>query len=562
MNNGLPWWGIAVLGISCFIISFVFFVIFTCGLDRTKIFIAECRRKIDLPHGLSSYTQSTALPQEVKRPWYDIFTNHREKKTITNSTSKHKAFEEQEVSEPTLHSQEVLLIKPANERQGRNLSGDSGTSVADNNADSSGCSTGGDSDCSSGSDGLHPSSDSGTVQEDPGFPSGEVRYRPQNSAPPYVCHGLPKTCPQPGYVAVGSVPNLTVGMGCDGGVGSSLPQSTPSLGTEMEGAEVRMSGRRTSTGYISMPTSEADGCNMPLSDLGNLTLPHERREGHLPPYSRHFYPYKKAYDFNSPYIKAQSLPWLNLNAGYVAVAQAEAANREMPQTQGYVAVGEEGLPGMKRQSSLLSLPLGVDKTARASDEDRPLGAYCRVGTRGIPATSPPASSPSPGYVSVTPDLTAFTSPRVIPPNKTPYVTYAMAEALSSPTKQPEKSAYVSVGDMPSGRWAHPVHPTNVGEETRDVLSAPIEGTRARPHQPPTRPNTTDATGHHGREGANRFVPLGHSLSKQSSGYASGNVSQETLSFHDPVVMSPKKLLARSQEPHSVVYSPNHNSSMV
>ncbi|KAK7082605.1 hypothetical protein SK128_027056 [Halocaridina rubra] len=88
------------------------------------------------------------------------------------------------------------LIPPGGERGGRNLSGDSGTSEVDQ-GDSSGCSTGGDSDASSASDRVHQSSDSGTVQEEPGFHtdggkwggSGSLRLR--TPGPAYVRQGLP-----------------------------------------------------------------------------------------------------------------------------------------------------------------------------------------------------------------------------------------------------------------------------------------------------------------------------------------------------------------------------------
>lgn len=351
-----------------------------------------------------------------------------------------------------------------------------------------------------------------------------------------------------GYVSLGSVPNLS-GTAVDGV--SPLQQSNPTLGLDTL-QEVRMGGRRTSTGYISMPTNESDGISFPLDDLGNLVLPHERRPGDYLAYSRHYMPYKKTSDF-SPYTKAQSLPWLN--TGYVAVAQAEDGGQPAPGAQGYVAVGD-AMSVMKRQPSLPSLPMDGSKPLITPDEDPALGAYCKLGERGSP--DPPPTSH--GYVSETQHMPVPMSLDLSPPvYKSPYVTCAMAESMASPKKEPIKAAdYVSVGDPTGGHWAYPImHPTTP-EETREVLSAPVESTRSRTMQP-VRPNSSE-TNHNRR--SSQFAPTGHSLSKQSSGYASGNVSQETLAFHDPLLMSPKKLLARSHEPHSVVYSPNHKPSMV
>lgn len=345
------------------------------------------------------------------------------------------------------------------------------------------------------------------------------------------------------------MPNLT-GTTTDGM--SPLQQSNPNLGLDTL-QEIRMGGRRTSTGYISMPTNENDGMSFPLDDLGNLVLPHERRPGDYLAYSRHYMPYKKTSDF-SPYTKAQSLPWLN--TGYVAVAQAEDGGQTAPGAQGYVAVGD-AMNVMKRQPSLPSLPMDVSKTLILPDENLPPGAYCKLGARGSPG--PPSDSHR--YVSETQHVPVPSSLALSPLiSKSPYVTCAMAESLASPQKEPRRPTadYVSVGDVTDGQWAHPImHPTTP-EETREILSAPVEGTRSRT-MPSVRPNSSE-TDHNRR--SSQFAPTGHSLSKQSSGYASGNVSQETLTFHDPLVMSPKKLLARSHEPHSVVYSPNHKPSMV
>lgn len=531
-SKGLALWIILAIGGMCVIITLIFITIFTYGREKVKEFIARVTLDVILPSGLEPQDQS---PDGKKKRYAKM---PRSKDCITTPTLPLKPSEEQD------------LIKPGNERQHRNFSGDSGTSVADP-ADSSGCSTGGDSVSSSGSDRIPQSSDSGTVQEEAGFPSdekqlvGSVRLR--TPAPPYVRQGLPEKVPNMnGYVSVGSVPNLAVS--ATDGI-PPLQQSNPSLGLETL-EEVPMGGRRTSTGYISMPSNECDGMNYPLDDF---VLPHERRPGDLLAYSRHYMPYKKTTDF-SPYTKAQSLPWLN--TGYVAVAQAEDGGQMVPGAQGYVAVGD-AMNIMKRQPSLPSLPVNISKTLTTPDEDLPPGAYCKLGARGSP--DPPSNSP--GYVSVTQHMPVPNSLPISPPvSKSPYVTCAMAESMVSPKKDLRKTPtdYVAVGDVPDGQWAHPIIHPMTPEETREVLSAPVEGSRARAIQP-VRPNSSETN--HNR-GSSQFAPSGHSLSKQSSGYASGNVSQETLTFHDPLVMSPKKLLARSHEPHSVVYSPNHKPSMV
>ncbi|XP_045134889.1 uncharacterized protein LOC123518233 isoform X2 [Portunus trituberculatus] len=511
----------------CIITTLFILGIFTYGWEQVKTFMRNLKIKPNLPIGLAPQNQS---PSKSKKKWYANMSLSKE--AITTNSSSFKPSEKQD------------LIDPGNERQHRNFSGDSGTSVADP-ADSSGCSTGGDSVSSSGSDRIPPSSDSGTVQEETGFAS-EVRLR---TAPPYVLQGLPDKVPSmKGYVSVGSVPNLAVST--TDGV-SSLQQSNPSLGLEPL-QEVPMGGRRTSTGYISMPTNESDGMSFPLEDLGNLVLPHERQPGDLLAYSRHYMPYKKASDF-SPYSKAQSLPWLN--TGYVAVSQAEDGGQAVPGAQGYVAVGD-AMNLMKRQPSLPSLPMIVSKPLTTPDQDLPPGAYCKLGARGSP--DPPPNSL--GYVSATQHMPMPNALAMSPPvYKSPYVTCAMAESVVSPKKEPRKTTdYVALGDTPDGQWAHPIIHPMTPEETRDVLSAPVEGSRGRVMQP-VRPNSSETNNN---RGSNQFAPSGHSLSKQSSGYASGNVSQETLTFHDPLVMSPKKLLTRSYEPHSVVYSPHHKPSMV
>nr|XP_053630839.1 cytokine receptor-like isoform X7 [Cherax quadricarinatus] len=552
----MAWWIILIIAAVCIAVTLILVVVGTYGWDQIKEFLYNLNRKPVFPDGLDPYEDRDFHPPtvECKKPWYKNIQIPREKKISTSTTTSNT-------------SEEQDLIKPGSERQGRNLSGDSGTSEGDP-GDSSGCSVGGESDSSSGSDRVHQSSDSGTVQEEPGFSSenkwsGSVRLR--TPAPPYVRQGLPeKMSGMGGYVSVGSVPNLAGGL-AEGLL--ALQQSTPSLAL---GAlpEVPLGARRTSTGYISMPEADADAINLPLDVMSNFAFPPEGRgQSGLPAYSRHNFSHKKASTPElSPYTKAESLPWLN--TGYVAVAQAESVMRDTRSAGGYVALGDavgsvalsDGMGRMKRQPSLPSLPFGTNKSITTPDEDLPPGAYCRVGARGSPD---PQHGSSTGYVSITQELASQTTPTVSsssPVNKSAYVTCAMAESIASPKKEPEKvnTDYVSVGEMGNGHWAHPIKPPRTSDESREVTSAPIEGSRGRPSLP-TRPNTSETN--HNRAG-NKWTPLGPSLSKQSSGYVSGNVSQETLAFHDPVVMSPKKLLARSQEPHSVVYSPNHKPSMV
>lgn len=531
-SRGLAIGIIVTIVFLCIITALFILGLFTYGWEQVKTFIRNLKMKPNLPLGLAPQNQS---PIKNKEKWYATMSLSKE--AITRNSS-FKPSEKQD------------LIESGNERQRRNFSGDSGTSVADP-ADSSGCSTGGDSVSSSGSDRIPPSSDSGTVQEENGYPAEDKKWAGsvrQRTAPPYVLQGLPGKVPSmKGYVSVGSVPNLAV----SATDGVSLQQSNPSLGLEPL-PEVPMGGRRTSTGYISMPTNESDGMSFPLDDLGNLVLPHERQPGDLLAYSRHYLPYKKTSDF-SPYSKAQSLPWLN--TGYVAVSQAEDGGQAVPGAQGYVAVGD-AMNLMKRQPSLPSLPMNISKPLTTPDQDLPPGAYCKLGARGSP--DPPPNSL--GYVSATQHMPMPNALAMSPPvYKSPYVTCAMAESVVSPKKEPRKTTdYVALGDTPDGQWAQTIIHPMTREETRDVLSAPVEGSRDRAIQS-VRPNSSETNNN---RGSNQFAPSGHSLSKQSSGYASGNVSQETLTFHDPLVMSPKKLLTRSHEPHSVVYSPHHKPSMV
>ena len=356
-----------------------------------------------------------------------------------------------------------------------------------------------------------------------------------------------------GYVSAKSVPNLFVGMS-DGSLPLQPFTPTGALGTLPE----MPLGTRTSTGYISMPDADVDAISLDV--LNNLTLPHEGRQVGFPSYSRHNLPYKKVVPEISHYTKTGSLPWLN--TGYVLAAQVEGGRRETtPQaTRGYVAVSDA--PGvMKRQPSLPSLSTGFTKSVSTPEDELPPGTYCRVGSRNSPG---PPTGISAGYVGITQSMPLPSTPNSLtttsPTNKSPYVTCAIAESLVSPTSTPEKvsGAYVSVGEIPGSRWAHPVIQRDTGEEGREVASAPIESSRGRPTISP-RPSTSDATVNHNRGGeGSRWPPLAPSLSKQSSGY----VSQETLPFHEPVVMSPKRLLAQSHEPHSVVLSANHKASMV
>lgn len=457
---------------------------------------------------------------------------------------------------PFSNPEEQELI-PDKARQSRNPSGDSGTSENDQ-VDSSGCSTGSESDSSSGSHRVPQSSDSGTGTE-VGFPpesknweSGSLRLR--TPVPPYVRPGLPQNITSAGYVSVSSVPNLPVGSMEDG---LSLQQSTSSLALGTPSHQP-LGARRASTGYISMPDQDAEGVNLPLEMLGNVTLPHDSRPGGFPAYSRHNFPLKKTPTSEmSPYMKTGSLQ--RLNTGYVAVAQPDGGARDaMSQAHGYC--GGEDLGVMKRQSSLSALPLTYNKSISTPDEDLPRGTYCRVGARGSPGPPP---GPSPGYVSITQAMPSHAMSHPVnttsPTNKSPYVTFAMAKSMPSPTKEPEKAGegYVSVGDMAEGRWANPVMmaPEDF-EESREVSSAPLESTRGRPLLS-TRPNTSEATIAHNR-GARSFPPLAPSLSKQSSGY----VSQDSLPFHDPVVMSPKRLLTQSKEPYSVIMPPDHKGTAV
>ncbi|KAK7082606.1 hypothetical protein SK128_027057 [Halocaridina rubra] len=315
-------------------------------------------------------------------------------------------------------------------------------------------------------------------------------------------------------------------------------------------------GARTSTGYFSMLDLDSDSISLDV--LNNLTLPHEGRQSGFPAYSRHNFPYKKTTPDVSAYTKTGSLPWLN--TGYVAVAQAEGGGRDsMPHPRGYVAVSD-AMGVMKRQPSLPSMPTGISKSRISTPEEEiPPGAYCRVGSRTSPG--PPVGAASSGYVGINQAIPLQTAPSsltsTIPANKSPYVYCAITESLESPNSTPEKGSegYVSVGDKHENMWAHSVPHPCMNDESREVSSAPVEGTRSRPSIP-LRPNTSDVVVNHNR-GGTRWPPLAPSLSKQSSGY----VSQEALT-HDPVVMSPKRLLAQSHEPHSVVLSANHKASMV
>ncbi|XP_064109262.1 cytokine receptor-like isoform X2 [Macrobrachium nipponense] len=544
--TGVHWWIVVTIVAVASLIVIIILVVGRYSWDMIKQFLVELKLKPVLPPG---FEDTEPRPRSKNSCYKEIWTPARDSISHEKQKAPCSGLQD-ETTEPECED----LIPPGGERTQRNLSGDSGTSETDP-GDSSGCSTGGESDSSSATDRHHPSSDSGTVQEETGFHldrskwvgSGSLRLR--TPGPPYVRQGLPDGI-NAGYVSASSVPNLAVGMS-DGSM--SLHPFTPNgaLGTLPE----MPLGARTSTGYISMPDADAD--TISLDVLNNLTLPHEGRQAGFPAYSRHNFPYKKTTPEMSPYIKTGSLPWLN--TGYVAVAQAEGGRPvTTPPARGYVAVSD-AMGVMKRQPSLPSLPTGFTKSVSTPDEDLPPGAYCRVGSRSSPG--PPLGA-SAGYVGITQALPVHTSHNSVtaasPTNKAPYVTCAIAESLVSPSSSPEKvkGAYVSVGDFSGTRWAHPVIQRDTGEEGREVASAPVESSRGRPSVP-TRPSTSDATVNHNR-GGSRWPPLAPSLSKQSSGY----VSQETLTFHDPVVMSPKRLLAQSHEPHSVVLSANHKASMV
>lgn len=543
----MPWWLILIIAVVCIIATVFLVAIGSFGQKKVKVFLFEWNRELDLPTGLGP-----SLPAHD-----DLHSNY---KIVQNQVIDDWGGADTRIpvktATPFSNPEEQELI-PDKARQSRNPSGDSGTSENDQ-VDSSGCSTGSESDSSSGSHRVPQSSDSGTGTE-VGFPpesknweSGSLRLR--TPVPPYVRPGLPQNITSAGYVSVSSVPNLPVGSMEDG---LSLQQSTSSLALGTPSHQP-LGARRASTGYISMPDQDAEGVNLPLEMLGNVTLPHDSRPGGFPAYSRHNFPLKKTPTSEmSPYMKTGSLQ--RLNTGYVAVAQPDGGARDaMSQAHGYC--GGEDLGVMKRQSSLSALPLTYNKSISTPDEDLPRGTYCRVGARGSPGPPP---GPSPGYVSITQAMPSHAMSHPVnttsPTNKSPYVTFAMAKSMPSPTKEPEKAGggYVSVGDMAEGRWANPVMmaPEDF-EESREVSSAPLESTRGRPLLS-TRPNTSEATIAHNR-GARSFPPLAPSLSKQSSGY----VSQDSLPFHDPVVMSPKRLLTQSKEPYSVIMPPDHKGTAV
>ncbi|XP_042865030.1 uncharacterized protein LOC122248791 isoform X3 [Penaeus japonicus] len=529
----MPWWLILIIAVVCIILTVFLVVIGSFGQKKVKLFLFEWNRELDLPTGLGP-----SLPAHD-----DIHSNYKivQNQVIDDWNSNDTRIPSKTAPFSSPEEQELI---PDKARQSRNPSGDSGTSENDQ-VDSSGCSTGSESDSSSGSHRVPQSSDSGTGTE-VGFPpesknweSGSLRLR--TPVPPYVRPGLQQNITSAGYVSVSSVPNLPVGSIEDG---LSLQQSTSSLALGTPSHQP-LGARRASTGYISMPDQDAEGVNLPLEMLGNVTLPHDSRPGGFPAYSRHNFPLKKTPTSEmSPYMKTGSLQ--RLNTGYVAVAQPDGGARDtMSQAHGYCGAEDHGV--MKRQSSLSALPLTYNKSISTPDEDLPPGTYCRVGARGSPG---PPAGPSPGYVSITQAMPSHVLPHPVttsPTNKSPYVTFAMAKSMPSPTKEPEKAGggYVSVGDMAEGRWANPVMmaPEDF-EESREVSSAPLESTRGRPTLS-TRPNTSEATIAHNR-GARSFPPLAPSLSKQSSGY----VSQDSLPFHDPVVMSPKRLLTQSKEPYS------------
>lgn len=534
----MAWWLILLIACVCIIATVILVAIGSFGRTKIKKFLLDCNRELELPPGLGPNS-----PAHDDRDYTMVQSQVIDSCYKTRIPSKNPPFSNPE-------EQELI---PDKARQSRNPSGDSGTSENDP-VDSSGCSTGSESDSSSGSHRVPQSSDSGTGTE-VGFPpeskNWESGLRLRTPAPPYVRPGLPQNITSAGYVSVSSVPNLPVGSMEDG---LSLQQSTSSLALGTPSHQPLVT-RRASTGYISMPDQDSEGVNVPLEMLGNVTLPHDSRQGGFPAYSRHNFSLKKTPTEMSPYMKTGSLQ--RLNTGYVAVAQPDGGSRDaMSQAHGYYV---EDFGSIKRQASLSALPLTNNKSISTPDEDLPPGTYCRVGARGSPG---PAPGPPPGYVSITQAMPSHIMPHPVtttsPTNKSQYVTLAMAKSIPSPTKEPEKvgsGGYVSVGDMAEGRWAHPVMTPEDFEESREVSSAPVEGTRSRPTLP-LRPDTTGATVQN--RGASRLPSLAPSLSKQSSGY----VSQDSLPFHDPVVMSPKRLLTQSKEPYSVIMPPEHKGTAV
>ncbi|KAF2352895.1 Fibronectin type III [Trinorchestia longiramus] len=125
---------------------------------------------------------------------------------------------------------------------------------------------------------------------------------------------------------------------------------------------------------------------------------------------------------------------------------------------------------------------------------------------------------------------------------------------SSVASDGQKQNIIVVND----RWAFSnprPRQLDFADEVRFVASAPIENHRGRKcsqkdsdelHLPSGRPNTSDGVGgrpqHLSHSPPSMWLTGAPSLSKQSSGY----VSQEALST-DPLVISPKRLFAHSQE---------------
>ncbi|CAL4058619.1 unnamed protein product [Meganyctiphanes norvegica] len=460
------------------------------------------------------------------------------------------------VTEELNHQTEI-----ADNRSGRNPSGESVNSEAETTG-SSGCSTGAESDSFSDSHRVTPESEAANGQEDE-WNSG-LRHR-TSQAPAYVQIMPDKLVGVPSYVSVGSVPNLREEL-VDGTL--SLPQSTPNLSQDQFLlTQLAMTApRRTSTGYISMPDADADSPNINLNLLGNILV---RPSDTGLTYSRHNYNKAGGTPDFLAYSKSGSLP--RLNTGYVAVAQvpfqiqnqvqAPAAMAQMPsrgdsrdsaQSRAYVQLGED-IEALKRPPSLPIIPNAMNKSFPTPDDERPTGAYCKVGSRMSPG---PVSTGSGGYVS-TAQAMAHMSPRrptVSPPiSKSHYVTTGQASNITSPSRESMAALnpYHSVSD--GERWALRCPAPSEDEDNRKSQSAPTERPGITPPTLPSRPNTSEATV--GRVAANQWPP---SLSKQSSGY----VSQETIQPSESVTLCPKTLVAQNHEPQSVLYSGKHNVSMV
>ncbi|XP_076063626.1 cytokine receptor-like isoform X3 [Oratosquilla oratoria] len=625
----LSWWQILMISFVCVVVTVVVVYVGLCAWRECKRMRKEYNTNVKIPPALvqsnkiqfgdpnMNQTKTSngkangygPLEHQISR----ISEDGDKKRHLSAETNTSAASEDEDL---VLHG-----LGGESQQRGHNLSGDS-----------SGCSTGSDSNSyTAGGSHQDPLSyDSGTVQEQENtflvnrdWKPPSVRWRPTGALP-----NKPNDTPI-SYVAVGSVPSLLPdGSGGLGGVGldegENLQQSTPNLSSivAIPGDESQLKDKRTSTGYISMPTSEMDSGGL-AGILGNVPVLHDDLAGRVS-FSRHDYPPKRnSLSDMGNYTKTGSLSWLNM--GYVAVAQADGKGPPTPNLQpqhmpsasrGYVSVAQANAGDfMKRQPSLPTL---VTKNLSSPDEERPPGAYCRVGTARAspPGFSRPSMPSTTGYVTVSEappgPILNQKDPVTLPVSteRSPYVTCAEVlrrtepEAPSdlpntcvplediksdsfslttpepvAPTPTPASSkvehggggggggskgggtgGYVSAVNGGLGeRWATATMTPPIEDDFREVTSAPVEGTRSRVQQPAPsiRPSTAEGTVNHPKTSSlhsNTFTP---SLSKQSSGY----VSQETLPALEPVVMSPKKLVPQSQEPLSIL-SPTHRASMV